>query len=167
MVKVETRIQLAIKEILVEETWKYLKTNNNFDKVLSIASLIEPFDEGPDPCYEDCRGMCFGCYDGYKYSLDWRASYNLRVKKPFSLLTDHKLEMLIDAIDDKVHKCDEWCSNYICFKFVGDTCSVKFCNNLYIKKSKNTKFCSWCRTKGWPIYKHNWDMNINFLNQQS
>ena len=48
MVKVETRIQLAIKEILVEETWKHLKTNNNFDKALSIASLIEPFDEGPD-----------------------------------------------------------------------------------------------------------------------
>ena len=58
MVKVETRIQLAIKEILVEETWKHLKTNNNFDKVLSIASLIEPFDEGPDVCYEDCKGMC-------------------------------------------------------------------------------------------------------------
>ena len=46
MVKLETRIQLAIKEILEEETWKHLKTNNNFDKVLSIASLIEPFDEG-------------------------------------------------------------------------------------------------------------------------
>ena len=45
MVKVETRFQLAIKEILEEETWKHLKTNNNFDKVLSIASLIEPFDE--------------------------------------------------------------------------------------------------------------------------
>ena len=59
MVKVETRIQLAIKEILEEETWKHLKTNNNFDKVLSIASLIEPFDEGPDACYEDCKGMCF------------------------------------------------------------------------------------------------------------
>ena len=26
MVKVETRIQLAIKEILEEETWKHLKT---------------------------------------------------------------------------------------------------------------------------------------------
>ena len=50
MVKLQTRIQLAIKEILEEETWKHLKTNNNFDKVLSIASLIEPFDEGPDMC---------------------------------------------------------------------------------------------------------------------
>ena len=50
--------------------------------------------------------MCFGCYDGYKYSLDWRASYNLRDKKPFSLITDHELDMLIDAIDDKVHICD-------------------------------------------------------------
>ena len=55
MVKVETRIQLAINEILEEETWKHLKSNNNFDKVLSISSLIEPFDEGPDVCYEDCR----------------------------------------------------------------------------------------------------------------
>ena len=111
MVKVETRIQLAIKEILEEETWKYLKTKNNFDKVFSIASLIEPFDEGPDPCYEDCRGMCFGCYDGYKYSLDWRASYNLRDKKPFSLITDHELDKLIDALVDKVHTCDERCSD--------------------------------------------------------
>ena len=31
MAKVETRIQLAIKEILEEETWKHLKTNNNLD----------------------------------------------------------------------------------------------------------------------------------------
>ena len=59
MVKLETRIQLAIKEILEEEIWKYLKTNNNFDKVVSIASLIEPFSESPDACYEDCKGMCF------------------------------------------------------------------------------------------------------------
>ena len=76
MVKVETRIQLAIKEILEEETWKHLKTNNNFDKVLSIASLVEPYDEGPDPCEpykETCDrvGMCMGCYDGYVYSIDW------------------------------------------------------------------------------------------------
>ena len=158
MVKVETRIQLAIKEILEEETWKHLKSNNNFDKVLSIASLIEPFDEGPDTCYEDCRGMCFGCYDGYKYSLDWRASYNLYNKKPFSLITDHELDMLIETINDKVHTCDEWCSSFTCFKFVGDSCSVKFWKNLYIKERKNIKYCSWCRTEGWPIYKHNWDM---------
>ena len=71
MVTVATRIQLAIKEILEEETWKHLKTNNNFDKVLSIASLIEPFDEGPDACYEDYKGMCFGCYDGY-LGLWWK-----------------------------------------------------------------------------------------------
>ena len=81
MVTVEKRIQLAIKEILEEETWKHLKTNNNFDKVLSIASLVEPYDEGPDPCEpykETCNrvGMCMGCYDGYVYSIDWRASYN-------------------------------------------------------------------------------------------
>ena len=44
MVTVEKRIQQAIKEILEEETWKHLKTNNNFDKVLSVASLIDPFD---------------------------------------------------------------------------------------------------------------------------
>ena len=74
MVTVETRIQLAIKEILEEETWKHLKTDNNFDKVLSIASLIEPFDEGPDVCYEDCKGMCFGCYDGYKVLFQYKSS---------------------------------------------------------------------------------------------
>ena len=78
--------------------------------MLSIASLIEPYDEGPDTYNENCRGICFGCYDGYKYSLDWRASYNLRDKKPFSLIADKRTSMLIDAIDDKVHVCDEWCS---------------------------------------------------------
>ncbi len=156
MVTVETRIELAIKEILEEETWKHLKTNNNFDKVLSIASLIEPFDDGPDVCYEDCRGMCFGCYDGYKYSLDWRASYNLRTKKPFSLITDHELDMLLDAIDDKVHTCDEWCSDFICYKYTGETCAVMNCHNLFIKKRKNLKYCSWCKEKSWPIYRNNY-----------
>ena len=136
MVKVETRIQLAIKEILEEETWKHLKTNNNFDKVLSIASLIEPFDEGPDVCYEDCRGMCFGCYDGYKYSLDWRASYNLRDKKPFILLTDHELDMLIDAIDDKVHTCDEWCSDFICYKYEAQVVRLGTVRICFLKKKR-------------------------------
>ena len=106
MVKVETRVQQAIKAILEEETWKHLKTNNNFDKVLSIASLIDKYDPGPDPCYEDCTGMCAGCYDGYTFSLDWRDSSNLRRKKPFSELTEHELTMLVEAIDDKIHKCD-------------------------------------------------------------
>ena len=94
MIKIEKRIQQAIKTILEEETWKHLKTNNNFDKVLSIASLIDRYDPGPDPCYEDCTGMCFGCYDGYTFSLDWRDSSNLRSKKPFSELTTHERVML-------------------------------------------------------------------------
>ena len=145
MVKVETRIQLAIKEILEEETWKYIKTKNNFNKVLSIASLIEPFDEGPDACYEDCSGMCFGCYDGYKYSLDWRASYNLRDKKPFSLITDHELDMLIDAIDDMAHICDEWCSDFICYNYEATSCKTWYCENLFLKEKKNIKYCSTCR----------------------
>ena len=145
MVKVEKRIQLAIKEILEEETWKHIKTNNNFDKVLSIASLIEPFDEGPDVCYEDCKGMCFGCYDGYKYSLDWRASYNLRTKKPFNLLTDHELDFLVDALDNKKHKCDEWCSEFICFKYEVTSCKTWYCENLFLKEKKNIKYCSQCR----------------------
>ena len=145
MVKVETRIQLAVKEILVEETWKHLKAKNNFDKVLSIASLIDPFDEGPDVCYEDCRGMCFGCYDGYKYSLDWRARYNLREKQPFSLITDHELDMLIDAIDDKVHRCDEWCSDFTCYKYEATSCKTWYCENLFLKEKKNIKYCSMCR----------------------
>ena len=145
MVKVETRIQQAIKEILEEETWKHLKTYNNFDKVLSIASLIDKYDSGPDPCYEDCRGMCFGCYDGYTFSLDWRDSSNLREKKPFSLITDHERDMLIDAIDDKVHTCDEWCSDFICYKYEATSCKTWYCENLLLKHKKNIKYCSKCR----------------------
>ena len=156
MVNVEKRIQQAIKEIIIEETWKHLKTNNNFDKVLSIASLIDKYDPGPDPCYENCRGMCFGCYDGYTFSLDWRDNSNLREKKPFSLISDHELDILIDAINDKTHKCDEWCSDFICYKYVGETCDVIHCHNLFLKKGKNTKYCSWCRYESWPIYENNY-----------
>ena len=144
MVNVEKRIQQAIKEILIEETWKHLKTNNNFDKVLSIASLIDKYDPGPDPCYEDCKGMCFGCYDGYTFSLDWRDSSNLREKKPFSLITDHELDILIDAINDKAHTCVEWCSDFICYK-EATTCKTWYCENLFTKEKKNGKYCSKCR----------------------
>ena len=28
-------------------------------------------------------------------------------KKPFSELTEHELTMLLEAIDDHIHKCDE------------------------------------------------------------
>lgn len=49
MVTVETRVQLAIKEILIEEIEKHLNTGDNFDVVLSIASLIDPYEEEPDP----------------------------------------------------------------------------------------------------------------------
>ena len=145
MVKVEKRIQLALKEILEVETWKHLKTNNNFDKVLSIASLIEPYDPGPDPCYEGCRGMCSGCYDGYTFSLDWRDNSNLRTKKPFSLITDHELGKLIDALDDKEHTCDEWCSDFICYKYEATSCKTWYCENLFLKEKKNVKYCTQCR----------------------
>ena len=150
MVTVETRVKQAIKEVLIEEIEKHLKTGNNFDVVLSIASLIDSYEEEPDPCepYKDtCDrvGMCMGCYDGYKYSLDWRASYNLRDKKPFSLITDHELDKLIDAIDDKVHTCDEWCSDFICYKYEATSCKTWYCENLLIKEKKTIKYCSSCR----------------------
>ena len=145
MIKTEKRVQQAIKKILEEETWKHLKTNNNFDKVLSIASLIDKYEPGPDPCYEDCTGMCFGCYDGYTFSLDWRDSSNLRSKKPFSELTTHERVMLREAIDDKIHKCDQWCSKFICYKYTGETCAKENCFNLFIKTTKNMKYCSICR----------------------
>ena len=138
-------MQQAIKDILEEETWKHLKTNKNFDKVLSIASLIDKYEPTPDPCYEDCKGMCFGCYDGYTFSLDWRDSSNLRTKKPFSLITDHELYKLIDAIDDKVHICDEWCSDFICYKYEATSCKTWYCENLFLKEKKNIKYCSTCR----------------------
>ena len=145
MVTVETRVQQAIKEILEEETWKHLKTKNNFDIVLSIASLIDKYEPGPDPCYEDCKGMCSGCYDGYTFSLDWRDISNLRIKKPFSLIKDHELDMLIDAIDDKIHTCDEWCSEFICYKYEATSCKTWDCENLFLKNKKNIKYCSSCR----------------------
>jgi hypothetical protein len=145
MVNLKIKIQQAFKEILEQETWKHLKTNNNFDKVLSFASLIEPYNEGSDPCYEDCRGMCAGCYDGYKYSLDWRASYNLRTKEPFSLITDHELDILIDAIDKNIHVCAEWCSDFICYKYEATSCKTWYCENLFLKEKKNIRYCSKCR----------------------
>ena len=113
--------------------------------MLSIASLIDKYDPGPDPCYEDCTGMCAGCYDGYTFSLDWRDSSNLRSKEPFSELTEHELTMLIEAIDDKIHKCDQWRSKFICYKYPGKTCAKENCYNLFIKTTKNMKYCSICR----------------------
>ena len=142
-------MQQAIKEILEEETWKHLKTKNNFDIVISIASLIDKYEPGPDPCYEDCKGMCSGCYDGYTFSLDWRDSSNLRTKKPFSLITDHELYKLIDAIDDKVHICDEWCSDFICYKYEATSCKTWYCENLFLKEKKNIKYCSTCRSSSY------------------
>ena len=109
MVKVETRIQLAIKEILEEETWKHLKTNNNFDKVLSIASLIEPFDEGPMYVMKIVEVCVLVVTMATNILLIGEQVIIFEIK-PFSLITDHELDMLIDAIDDKVHTCDEWCS---------------------------------------------------------
>ena len=145
MVTVETRVQQAIKDILEEETWKHLKTNKNFDKVLSIATLIDKYEPSPDPCCEDCKGMCFGCYDGYTFSIDWRDSSNLRTKKPFSLITDHELDMLIDAIDDRAHICDQWCSDFICYNYEATSCKTWYCENLFLKEKKNIKYCSQCR----------------------
>ena len=159
MVTVATRVQQAIKKILEEETWKHLKTNNNFDNVLSIASLIDKYDPGPDPCYEECTGMCAGCYDGYSFSLDWRDGSNLRSKKPFSELTTHERVMLREAIDDKFHKCDKWCSKFICYKYAGQTCQITHCRNLYIKKQKNLKYCSSCRSTPGTIYHQNYNCN--------
>ena len=157
MIKIEKRIQLAFKELLIKETWNYLKTLNNYERVLSIASLIDKYDPGPDPCYEDCTGMCFGCYDGYTFSLDWRDSSNLRSKKPFSELTTHEQDILIEAIDDQIHKCDELCSKFVCYKYLGQTCQITHCHNLYIKKQKNWKYCSSCRATPGTIYHQNYD----------
>ena len=166
MVTVATRVKQAIKKILEEETWKHLKTNNNFVNVLSIASLINKYDPGPDPCYEDCAGICFGCYDGYTFSLDWRDSSNLRSKKPFSKLTTHERMMLVDAIDDKIHKCDKWCSQFICYKYSGETCAINKCKNLFKKERKNMKYCSMCRDTPGVIYRHNFYKKYKYLEDE-
>ena len=164
MVTVEIRVQQAIKEILIEEINKHLETGDNFDTVLSIASLINPYEEEPDPCEpykETCDrvGMCMGCYDGYKYPIGWQAFYNLINTKPFGDLTSHELTYLQCAWNKEVHKCTEGCSEFICFKYVGETCAIEECFNLFIKTRSNMKYCSVCRnaegiifhTHGLPI----------------
>ena len=112
MVTVETRIQKEIHRLIVEETWKHLKTSNNFDMVLSLVTLLDPYTPEPDYCDEDCKIMCIGCYDG-NYSIDWREFSNLINNKPFCYLTSHELDRFVDAINDKVHKCDKFCSEFI------------------------------------------------------
>ena len=88
--------------------------------------------------------MCFGCYDGYKYSLDWRAIATFE-QKNLLILTDHELDFLVDALDNKKHKCDEWCSEFICFKYEVTSCKTWYCENLFLKEKKNIKYCSQCR----------------------
>ena len=161
MVTLEARVQQAIKEILVEEINKYLKTGNNFDVVLSIASLLNPYEEEPDPCepYQkicDRAGMCIGCYDGYKIPIGWQAFYNLINTKPFRDLNSHELTYLQCAWNNEVHKCTEGCSEFICFKYVGETCEMEECFNLFIKTRSNMKYCSVCRhAKGIIFHNHN------------
>ena len=107
--------------------------------------MIEPFDEGPDACYEDCKSMCFGCYDGYKYPIGWQAFYNLINTKPFGDLTSHELTYLQCAWNKEIHKCTEGCSEFICFKYEGKTCAIEECCNLFLKTRSNMKYCSICR----------------------
>ena len=164
MVTVETRVQLAIKEILIEEIEKHLNTGDNFDVVLSIASLIDPYEEEPDPCEpykETCDrvGMCIGCYDGYKNPIGWQAFYNLLNKAPFRYLTTHELTYLTCAWNKEVHTCDEWCSKFFSYKYVGETCGIKECNNLFIKERKNMKYCTYCRKTPGVIYRQNYYKN--------
>ena len=144
MVTVETRIQKEIHRLIVEETWKHLKTSNNFDMVLSLVTLLDPYTPEPDYCVDDCKIMCIGCYDG-NYSLDWREFSNLINNKPFCYLTSHELDRFVDATNDKVHKCDEFCSEFICYKYIGETCADEDCCNLFIKSKSNKKYCSVCR----------------------
>ena len=144
MVTVETRIQKEIHRLIVEETWKHLKTSNNFDMVLSLVTLLDPYTPEPDYCVDDCKVMCIGCYDG-NYSLDWRAFSNLINNKPFCYLKSHELDRFIDAMNNKAHKCDEFCSEFICYKYIGETCSDEDCCNLLIKTKSNMKYCSVCR----------------------
>ena len=157
MVTVETRVQQAIKEILIEEIWNYLKTKNNFDKVLSIASLIDSYDEEPDVCYEDCRGMCFGCYDGYKNPIGWQAYSNLLNNVPFRYLTSHELTHLTCAWNKEIHACTEGCSRFVCFEYLGETCGITYCSNLFIKTKSNMKYCSSCRATPGTIYHQNYN----------
>ena len=160
MVTVETKVQLALKEFLIEEINKYLKTKKNFDVVLSIASLINPYEEEPDPCepYKeicDRAGMCIACYDGYIHPMDWRADYNLNFYSPFKDLTLHEKEYLKCAWNKEVHTCTEGCSKFICFKYTGETCAVEQCFNLFVKTRKNMKYCSVCRhAKGIIFHDH-------------
>ena len=42
-------------------------------------------------------------------------------QKPFSELTEHRFQIFLQAIDNEVHKCNEYCSEFICFKYEGQT----------------------------------------------
>ena len=44
--------------------------------------------------------------------------------------------MLIDALDDKAHICDEWCSDFICYKYEATSCKTWYCENLFLKEKR-------------------------------
>ena len=67
MVTVETRIQKEIHRLIVEETWKHLKTSNNFDMVLSLVTLLDPYTPEPDYCDEDCCNLYIKTKSNMKY----------------------------------------------------------------------------------------------------
>lgn len=139
------KAQQAIKEALEKEILKHINSNNNFDKVLSTAFLVDPYNEEPDPCSESCRGMCSGCYDG-KHSLDWRSTRNIFNEKPFRNLSDHEIDKLISALNNKKHICDDYCSDFICYEHEATGCKTWYCANLFLKDKRNIKYCSACKS---------------------
>ena len=66
-------------------------------------------------------------------------------QKTFSELTEHEFQIFLQAIDNEVHKCNEYCSEFICFKYEGQTCAIEECCNLFLKTRSNMKYCSICR----------------------
>ena len=44
--------------------------------------------------------------------------------------------MLIDAIGDKVHTCDEWCSDFICYQHEATSCKTWYCENMFLKEKR-------------------------------
>ena len=60
-------------------------------------------------------------------------------------LLSMKFKYLLQAIDNEVHKCSEYCSEFICFKYEGQTCAIEECCNLFLKTRSNMKYCSICR----------------------
>ena len=107
--------KLTKYQSLVNSVNSFIDGDLEWNKVLSIAKDIEPYDTNQDYCYPDiqmdCKGnggrvgknwwsYCGGCYDGYMGPVSWKSYNNLRENKNFKKLNKSQIDQIYSQIQN-------------------------------------------------------------------